>query len=278
MSSATRARRVTGNAGRLATAPLRVLPDFLIVGAQRAGTTALYEHLGHHPQALPAFGKELHFFDLKHRRGPWWYRSRFPLARTVRRRSLRLDRPVVTGEASPYYLAHPRAAERAARLVPRARIIVLLRHPVDRAHSHWRLNVAAGHEDLDFEAAIAAEPDRLAGEAERLEAGRDLRRAPHQTWSYVTRGRYAEQLERWFAAYPRDQILVLQAEELFARPEAVIDDIVGFLGLAPVDLPPFAVRHARPGPPLEPDIRAHLDRMLALEHERLLAMIGIDYR
>lgn len=146
---------------RILTAPIRVLPDFIIIGAQRAGTTSLFEYVSHHPCIGCSFGKELHFFDnLKgsFQKGLMWYRAHFPsypymyLAKKVR------GRDMITGEASPYYLFHPLAATRIARVLPRVKLIAILRNPVDRAYSHYHHNAKYKRETLSFEAAL--EKDR----------------------------------------------------------------------------------------------------------------------
>ena len=192
---------------RLLTAPARVLPDFVILGAQKAGTTSLYAYLCAHPEVRAAARKEVHYFDLNYARGASWYRSMFPLAVALAS-DRRGGRRVLVGEASPYYLFHPLAAQRASALVPSAQLIVLLRDPVERAWSHYRHEVKAGREPLAFEAALAAEPARLAGADAALRAGASPEAHPsHRTFSYVARGRYAEQLRPWLAHYPREQLL-----------------------------------------------------------------------
>ena len=169
------------------TARLRPLPDFLIVGAQKAGTTALYAYLRRHPSITGPSWKEVSYFDRHYLRGPAWYRGNFPLR----------SRGRIVGEASPSYLFHPDAAERAAALVPGARVIALVRDPVERAHSHYQHEVALGREPLPFEEALEREEERLAGELERMRA--DAGYFSHAWWNYtyLARGRYAEQLERW---------------------------------------------------------------------------------
>ena len=148
----------------MATSPLRRWPDFLIIGTQRGGTTSLYEYLCRHPQVSPATEKEIHYFDFQTARGPAWYRAHFPW---------RFPRTRITGEASPFYLFHPRVPRLVRDLLPAVRLIVLLRDPVERAHSHFRLQKRAGIERLaTFEEALEAEPARLEGEREKMAASR----------------------------------------------------------------------------------------------------------
>ncbi len=175
----------------------------------------------------------------------------------------RYGRWPAVGEASPSYLFHPLAPERVARLMPSARLIAVLRNPVDRAFSHYQHEVALGREKLSFEEALDREDDRMRGEIERMLE--DPSYFSHAWWNYtyVARGRYAEQLERWFAAFPREQLLVLVSEELLDQPAETYARVLDFLRVDPHTLRSFpriftrdydemsaATRAARARPPL----------------------------
>lgn len=141
----------------------RMLPDFVIIGAQKSGTSFFYNLLTRHPQIEKAATKEVHFFSRYYDLGPSWYNSHFPFPRQKD-----ASNPL-TGEATPYYLLHPLAARRAADTIPQARLIVMLRNPVDRAYSHYQHQVRMGNEPLpSFEEAIAAEGTRIEGEREKI--------------------------------------------------------------------------------------------------------------
>jgi hypothetical protein len=144
---------------RRLTAPWRCLPDFLIIGAQKSGTTSLYRWLERHANVVTGPWKECSFFDAE-RRTTAGYRACFPLRRTRRQVEVATGGPVRVGEATPYYLFQPDVPRRVAALLPDARLIALLRDPVERAYSHYRHNVALGIETLSFEDAIDAEPER----------------------------------------------------------------------------------------------------------------------
>jgi LPS sulfotransferase NodH len=208
------------------TGPLRGLPSLLILGAQRSGSTSLFNYLVQHPDVLPPLGKEIHYFDLHYERGLNWYRGRFPYAHRLRGGTLTLD-------ASPYYLLHPLAPERAARLLPGAKLVALLRNPVERALSHYQHEVRGGRESLPFERAIGQEVERLSGEEERLRGDPTYYSFNHHRYSYLQRGRYLEQLRRWVEHFPRSQLLVLQSERLFADPIAATAAVHEFLGVRP---------------------------------------------
>ena len=142
--------------------PWRKLPDFLIVGVMKGGTTSLFRYLVRHPQVLPPFRKEIKYFDCNYINGQNWYQAHFPLKKKF------VGGSKLTGEATPYYIFHPQAPMRIAEALPEAKIIILLRNPIDRAYSHYQHMVRVGREPLSFEEAIAAEPERLAGEAEKI--------------------------------------------------------------------------------------------------------------
>jgi len=252
---------------RRPTARFRALPDFLILGAQRSGTTSLYQYLAAHPAIAPPVRKEIQYLTLRHRRGIGWYRAHFPRARPGR----------VTFEATPYYLFHPLAPARAAAGLPDAKLIALLRNPVTRAFSHWQHNAQRGLDSLAFEDALDAETDRLAGEAERLVADPSSRSDAHRLWSYAARGRYADQLERWLACYPRDQLLILLSEDLYERPAATHARALEFLGLPTLTLASYPRYTRRTS---DVTMAASTGRRLAdhfrADNERLAGLIGRD--
>lgn len=215
-----------------ATAGARTLPTFLVIGAQRGGTTTLYHYLLRHPQVLGAADKEVHFFDLRYADGLDAYRGAFPTQASARRVE-RAHGAVAIGEATPYYLFHPAVPARVAADLPDARLIAVLRDPVSRAWSHYRHEVDLGHEDLSFEDALDAEGKRTQGEAERLVADPLASSFEHQHHTYVARGRYVEQLERWWAAVPRERLLLVRSEDLHGDPAPTFEAICRHLGIDP---------------------------------------------
>ncbi len=252
---------------RRPTASLRTLPEFLILGAQRSGTTSLYRYLAAHPAVAPPVRKEIQYFTLHFGRGTRWYRSHFPVA----------ARQAVSFEATPYYLFHPVAAERAAATVPNAKLVALLRDPVSRAFSHWQHNASRGLETLGFDAALDAEPERLALDAERL-ADPGYRSDAHRLWSYAARGRYAEQLERWLAVYPRQQLLVVRSDDLYGRPAETHARVLDFLELPPHTLDSYP-RYTRrvSAAEMTDATRRRLTAYFRPHNERLAALLGEQF-
>ena len=247
-----------------ATSPFRPLPDFLVLGAQKAGTTALYAYLRRHPQITGPSWKEVSFFDRHWARGEAWYRGQFPLRRKGR----------LAGEASPSYVFHPLAPERVFSLVPDVRLIVLLREPGERAYSHYQHQVALGREPLSFEDALAAEDERLRGEVERLSV--DPKAFSFAWWNhtYAARGLYAEQLERWFELFPREQVLPLTTDELGARPAETYAAVLSFLGAPAHALDSYPRVFDRDYPPMREETRAALTARFAEPNRRLERLLG----
>ena len=268
------ARNALWTYGR-ATAAARPLPDFLILGAQKAGTTALYAYLREHPALTGPAWKEVSFFDRHFWRSEAWYRGNFPNKISLRAIRARAGIDPIIGEASPSYVFHPQAPERAAALVPDARLIVLVRNPVDRALSHYHHEVALGREPLPFEQALDDEETRMAGELERM---RDPRYFSHAWWNftYQARGRYAEQLERWLELFPHEQLLVIPSEDLLQRPRETHAHVLDFLRAPPHELAAYPRIFEREYPAMDSATRDRLREHFAEPNRRLYEILGRD--
>jgi hypothetical protein len=264
----------------VATAGLRPLPDFLVLGTKRGGTTSLFHNLLTHPDVVRMFPerrlKSPMYFASHYGNGERWYRSHFATRpyRTVLGAARR--RPTVTGDADPYYLYHPAVPQRVKSLMPEARLIVMLRDPVKRAYSHYWERVANGVETLDFEAALAAEPTRLAPELSRLDDPNHYSR-PHDWFSYRDRGVYAPQLERWFAEFDRSQILIVASEDFYRDEQSVLDEVTRFLGIPRLPAAPRQHYNLRPAPEMNAATRAELSAFYAPHNERLYRLLDRDF-
>lgn len=240
------------------TASRRTLPTYLVLGAQKAGTTSVVAWLESHPSVLACRRKETHYFDRHHDRGEAWYRTLFPTVAAARATAARTG-TWATGDATPAYLWHPAAPARAAAVVPDARLVALVREPAARAYSHWRHERRSGRETRSFGAAVADEV-----------AGGD---GP----GYVDRGRYAVQLERWRQAFPPEALLVLVSEELFADPATGFAGLVAHLGLGAHPRSGALPRENEGGDAgnaLLPGDAAIVRAAVAADVERLPAIIG----
>ncbi|OPH53090.1 hypothetical protein BC351_31930 [Paenibacillus ferrarius] len=200
------------------------LPDFLIIGAQKAGTTSLYSYLIQHPNIDAAVTKEVHYFDVFFDKGKDWYVDQFP--------SLKKCTDHLTGEATPYYIFHPNAPIRIYEMMPRTKIIVLLRNPIDRAYSHYHHAVRNLGEYLSFEDAINKEEERLYGELEKFRSEFNYNSISYQHYSYLKRGIYVDQLQLWYNLFSKDQILVLNYEIFFSDLPRSMNTVTNFLGVS----------------------------------------------
>jgi sulfotransferase family protein len=257
----------------------RLLPDFVIVGAAKAGTTSLFEWLGQHSFVAPACKKEVHFFDYNYFRGEDWYRKHFPSAAERDRFAAEHGQPFITGEASPSYLSHHWAPQRLAALQPTARLLVTLRNPIDRAYSQFQMSRREHEEPLQsFAEAVAAEERRLNGERARMLTDRWYNSWPIGCWSYLMRSRYAEQLERWLERFPREQFHFLTLEQLAADPQATLDRVHEFLGLPTHTYPQLEAMHVSPRyDSITASERRELAEYFRPHNERLYELIGVDF-
>jgi hypothetical protein len=228
---------------RRLTASARGLPDFIVVGAQKAGTTSFYWYLSQLPAVEPSFRKEVHYFDLNYGHGEAWYRAFFPTRAKLHRNA------AITGEATPYYLFHPAVPQRIHDLVPSAKIIILLRDPAQRALSHFEHEHRLGNETFTLSEALAAEQHRLGDIEARLEETAAVSWA-HQHSSYRARGLYLPQVRRYFERFGRERCHVILSEELFDDPVATVRQAAEFLDIdsatvSGLDLAPRGVNKAR---------------------------------
>ena len=194
-----------------------MLPDFIIIGTQKGGTTSLHFYLGQHPEIAVSWPKELNFFIEEHNwhRGRAWYGSHFNRKARVR------------GEASPNYTAYPcftGAAERMHEVVPQAKLIYVLRDPIERLISNYVHVVSEGREQRPAaQVLLQAEPN-----------------------GYMSRSRYASQLEQYLRYYPMERILILSSEELYANRQVALRNTFRFLGVnADYDSIRFRATHNR---------------------------------
>jgi len=204
-------RRAFGKQGKL--------PDFLMLGVQKAGTTTLYDVLCQHPEIHEARTKELAFFDRYHGRGVGWYAANFP------------DEPGLTGEATPDYLFDPAARERIVAALPAAKFVVLLRNPVDRAISQYFHAKRLGYERMSLEDALAQEEQRTGPDGQRFAGNPIEGRRFFHAYSYFARGDYACQLKAWFETVGRHRFHVEFSDRFFAEPDAVAREVFKFLGV-----------------------------------------------
>jgi hypothetical protein len=252
------------------TASNRGLPDFIIIGAQKAGTTSLFKYLRQHPNIIPAFKKEVKFFDCNYYKGLNWYRSHFPIP-------IEMGEEQFSGEASPHYIFHPLAPTRIAETMPNIKLIALLRNPVDRAFSHYQLNVRRRREKLSFEEAIQREEERLAGMMESILASEPVRLYNFLHYSYLSKGIYIDQLRNWFEHFPREQVLILKSEDFFNDPAGVFQTVLEFLKYPHWALKSYVKYNSGNYTGLQPETRLRLQEYFKPHNQKLYEYLGFDF-
>ncbi|MEL6232580.1 MAG: sulfotransferase domain-containing protein [Cyanobacteria bacterium J06627_3] len=260
---------------RRATWFSRALPSFLIVGAQKCGTTSLYDYLVEHPQLWAAYIKEVHFFDgglepiiNNFQKGEPWYRANFPLKSAIKQGGH-------TFEASPLYMFNPLAPKRIFELLPNVKLIAVLRNPTERAISHYFHEKRHHREPLDIADAMRAEEKRLAPKLQH----QDYKSETFIHLSYKSRGRYLEQLERFLTYFPRENLLILESEGFFQDPSSALRRVCEFVDIDPNfqfnNLKPRNIAPNRVDIP--PDVYRYLNSYFSSHNQRLYEFLGKDF-
>lgn len=266
----------------MATAGWRPMPDFLLVGTKRGGTTSLWNNLTAHPSILPMFPavrgrKSTDFFFAGSDHTERWYRSHFHTGAYRTRVARRVGGHVATGEASPLYMWDPRIPPRIKALVPAVKVLVVLRDPVDRAYSHYLERVGQDEERLDFRDALAAEESRLAGEAEKMAADPRYHSVVRDWHSYRSRGIYAPQIRLLQELFAAEQLLILPSEGMYADEQSAFDRVCDFLGVRRHRFRTFQHHNKTAGRPMPRDVRDELVDFYRPHNEQLYTLVGEDY-
>jgi len=261
------------------SASVRLLPSAILVGSQRCGTTALTSALFRSPSVVrPRVGKGAHYFSLNYWRPFEWYRAQFPTVAHSAWVRGRHGNDLVAMDACPYYLFHPFAAERIARDLPDARLLVMLRDPVARAQSHHKHEVSRNFEDVaDFADALDLEPTRLEGEVDAMAVDPAYHSHAWEKYSYLAKGQYVDQLERLFSFVPREQVMVIQAEAYFADQARWLAEVCDFIGVDRVSPASADRRNGYDYADMAPALKSRLVGHFAPYNERLFELLGEEW-
>ncbi len=258
--------------------PKGALPEFIVIGAMRCGTSQFYDLLTQHPNVRKAAAKELHYFDRPERfeKGIEWYRKCFP---APPRNAGQIS---ITGEATPSYLAAPQVPERVAEVVPEARLIVLLRHPVDRAYSHYHLLARRGFAPSFEEALEAEQTGLLDGEDEPSDRERSSNVGDAPPTKLLAKGMYVDQLARWRQFFGEEQLLVLKSEDFYKSTADTLKIVQDFLGLPHRELALLPRGKTSRSTeyryePMEPVTRQRLEEFYEPYNQRLYEYLGVDF-
>lgn len=242
-------------------------PDFLIIGAQKCGTTSLFYYLSQHPDlCLPAI-KELQFFTFEYSKGWPWYENQFPGKSNFKDK--------LTGEATPYYLYHPLVPKRVAYHIPKVKLIVMLRDPVERAYSHYYHEIRHHAERMENTVhALVQEGNQICEEEKALISGQIERSYSHQHHSFLSRGLYAKQIERWLQYFPHSQMLFIKSEDFFNNPEIEMDNVYKFLNIKKVFPNDFKAQNTNSYPGLTSEMRIKISPFFEEDRKHLIRILG----
>ena len=244
-----------------------MIPDFLIIGAQKSGTSSLFLYLSQHPDILsPCVNKELHYFDLNFKQSSKWYRAHFPFKKLGK----------ITGEKSPYYIFHPLVPKRCFEFNPDFRLIALLRDPVKRAYSHYHHEIENRRESRAFRQAVQQDMERVDKDHCLLSRSEISYSQVHHRYSYFARGRYADQFDLWTLLFSREKIYLETAERFFREPQALCSEIFDFLDLSPWEVTADRLHNKGAYSPMSNEDRLWLAGLYKKHNARLTQDYGVD--
>jgi hypothetical protein len=261
---------------KVLTAKFRVLPDFIIIGAAKCGTTSLYDYLIQHPDIYPALRKETKFFDVHFQMGITWYRSNFPfkffkfIVEKIQKKKF------LTGEATPAYLHNYHCANRIHKELPNTKLIIILRNPIDRAFSDYQMRVRGNHENRSFLDVIKFEENLLADGIDLLKDEKYFKYGakfrPYLSW-----GRYFDELEPWQKLFPKDNFLFLKTQDLNKNPLTTLNRVFEFLDIKPFEIKNLEKLNVGKYEKLDEEIRNHLIEHFKKHNKKLEEYLGINF-
>ena len=251
--------------------PLRVLPDFIIIGSMKCGTTSLYYDICEHPCASAAAYDEIGFFDSNFHLGLNWYRSMFPTKRRIED-IRRKEGVAITGEDTPFYFWNPVAAKRIQKLLPNIKLITILRNPIDRAYSEYQDLVSSESNSPSFETFIENEINTRRKDSSLItEENFEIF---NQKNSYLLKGIYVDQLKIWAGLFPKEQIFTLSTENLNSEPITALESVFQYLNLPDYKIKNTQRQKQKKYVPMNSQTRKILIEFFKPHNERLFKFIG----
>lgn len=265
----------TQNFFRVLTSPIRIFPDFIIIGGIKCGTTSLYNYMIQHPNIYPALRKETKFFDIDYNLGMNWYKPNFPI--NIKKYFVKnlLKQKFITGEATAAYFHHPLVSKRIFEKIPKIKLIILLRNPIDRAYSDFNMRTRAKMENLSFEKVVEKEI-ALIEKGENLLENLEFQDYFFHFKPYLSRGHYFDQLQRWYEFFPKDQIQILITEELEANPDIILRQIFKFLELSDFKIKNLKKQNIGNYKKMNQEIRKLLIEYFKSHNQKLYKFLGRD--
>lgn len=257
---------------------LHSLPDFYILGAQKSGTTALFNYLTKHPN-IPLTIKDIRFFDKYFDKGIDWYRLHFPLKLSKYVAQKIHSEHYQIGEATERYLEYPHAPLRVKSTTPHSKFIIILRNPIERTYSHYNFNVIRNKENRSFEDAIFGELERSQIEFKKMKTNENYYSDEYFRFAYLDRSIYVEKIKKWFEVFSSNQFLIIENEDLSNNTSKVYKEVLEFLKLPIIELNEykkvFVSKYKQPK--MDQKIRNKLNSFFKPYNEELYKILDVNY-
>jgi len=266
---------------RKMTSRLRSLPDFIIIGVGRAGTTALYSYLIQHPSIVAASTDnnesvaDLHFFEYMISNNIQWYKSHFPILFS---KSKNQKNSFITGEYTSTYIYHPDVPKRIFNLLPKIKLIVILRNPIDKAYSTYQQQFRFGEYTTSFE-------DTVNAEFRRINLNKDFPELNSNNYDFenfvaqniIRHGIYADYLETWLKIFDRKQILILNSEDLKNSTKETLHRVFHFLNVSNYDIANTSQVNVGKYSPINKITRKKLIEFFKPHNQRLNKLLDTEF-
>ena len=251
------------------------MPNFFVIGGVRCGTTSLYHYLGQHNCIKQAAYDELGYFDDNFHLGLNWYRSLFP-TKFVQKNIESEYKKFLTYDVTPFYIYNPLVVDRIFKFSPNAKIIAILRNPIDRAYSNYNQKMQdEGDTKTTFEEIVYSEIEKIENDENDEENYAFLVDEFYEL--LLARGFYAKQLEFWFKKFPRKNVLLISSEELAINTDKTVSEIFEFLEVPNQKISDLTKQNERKYPRMKDSTRNTLINFYKPYNEKLFCMLGSKF-
>ena len=253
---------------------MRVLPDFLVIGAKRCGTTSLFYHLPEHPCIPKSSHDNMGFFNDNYHLGVNWYKSFFPTIFTRNKIKSKFGN-FLAFDVTTTYMEEESTANNVYQTKPNMKIIVILRNPVDRTYSHFLKNVREKVEKRNFESAVEENMGRM--KKESYEQHETKPKFIVDENNYLKKGLYALQLRHWLKIFPRENILIVSTEEFESDQQAIYNKIFKFLNISQFKVKNTEKMEKGSYPPMKSETRNLLLDYFRSHNQELFELINMEF-
>jgi hypothetical protein len=259
---------------------LHVLPDFYILGAEKCGTTSLFDYLTEHPSGFYPISKEPRFFGKYYKRGLNWYRTGFPFKLQKFYANNINQKKFITGESTVRYLDNPHIPLRIKNVTPNANFIIMIRNPVDRAYSQYNMMLYDGVEKLSFEDALDKEEERTSEHFEKMKNDENYYSDDYFYFGYKHRGLYLDKIQTWMKYFPKEKFRIIKSEDFFSDPHKVFQNTLEFLNLPNYNLENYTTRGKieYKQPSMLPETRKKLIDYFKPHNEKLSKFLNLELK